>query len=514
MLGFGLLWSTNVPEILETIFIRMLEPKDVVACMLVCKKWRDFIHETLSKPGVKEDILRRHLRHIWMRGPLSEVTLPADENRHVSCYGHGNSYFAVDNDGQVRGVTTGGVGYNEIRIKPEGKRLDFMRWANPKMLFTDEYVIVHRDGYGGAVYAKGSLRNLCVIDLIMVHEWFVKHDERTDQDDEEESDAVTEASQLIDIYELHVSHISAVRVVGSDVFVVAQVVEPDDDDIQLILFKLVHQKKASAEDDGSFALEKICGLKFDYEEVYAIHNVYAGGSPLLIHVIEDRILIVGCNDRELLVDFKEAGGKVLREGHVLRNIPDEERGDYDDVGCYSALFKDSYYGYIPTEVHSKVLLYDLRSGEKLAFDDGEMTTARRFAVAGETALAIFRRETDDTYTCDIFEVKDSRLTRIRTIAETFLTGAFVGGSSGFLALLNNHGHVKVIDVQTGEERKVFEMPRKEADSKEGSASIHKTLRAVGSCGLTVRLPDKSVKLFTFGGECNGPTPSTSGMSTA
>ncbi len=489
MADFNLLWKRNVPHILTKIFLH-LAPDDVTSCQLVCKAWQDFIkEEILAKPGLVSTLILNGHRRVWMETPVQRTIIPCYDKRDgsVRCYAYRGVYYSFE-FGEIRELALG-KGPIEDRAIGLGEKDGYVIRKEGEMLFTDRYSIIANDGDDALVFSRETLERLCCIDLKMVWESIKGRKTLREKGGDSDSEDEEEELDVDEAYEVMYSHITAVHVVGNDVYVLAQIAEKDGEDLDLKLFQL-------SEEDGTFSLDQICDLPFDFEEVYNIHNVYAGGSPLEAFMNKDRVLVVGCNDKELLYDYHK--GESVRERELTSESDDDSDDESDDdkeedmskvVGGY-VVFQDTFYGYASKK---GIFLFDLSTGKRLLhLEEGLDKENRRLPLSGKNSFAVFSRQNES---CDMYKLAGGKFSKTGSIPGNFATGAIIGNGD-FVVLLDMNGSVQVWDLQTNTSRELMKLAIKITE-KTNPRELQYLLSKVGPSGLFVREADKNGVLITF-----------------
>ncbi len=69
---FDILFSLSIPRVLTNIFL-LVEPDDLDACRLVCKRWNQFIgNHILGSLTLRERVLSQRLALLWKRENFTE----------------------------------------------------------------------------------------------------------------------------------------------------------------------------------------------------------------------------------------------------------------------------------------------------------------------------------------------------------------------------------------------------------------------------------------------------------
>ena len=74
---FGLLFDRNLRDVLETIFVRMMNSaEDLRSCAKVCKRWRRFLTEGQMRPSARKVFKRLSVPWIWTRTEPAKLEIP------------------------------------------------------------------------------------------------------------------------------------------------------------------------------------------------------------------------------------------------------------------------------------------------------------------------------------------------------------------------------------------------------------------------------------------------------
>jgi hypothetical protein len=349
---FEILFERSIPHVLVNIFLS-LDPRELEGSRLVCKKWNDFIKkEMMENVKIGKELRIKRDRFLWMESDFDATTIPgriysaAYDAQHNTVYLHRGDKIECLDLSDPTGAPIGVIDHEEP--------------AGSKMLLTDKYLIVSKDGACGvSLYSKDTMDIAHFIDLSML----VEEDEDYDPDSPH-------------------SHISTVQTVGNEIYILSQSMTMDREDISMKLHKFGEQKKC-------FWMDLVCEVPLD-----------GASSPNYTKIGERHIVVYGHNSRVLVYNHV-TGQKIIDEvwevPNVLRAKLDSARNFFGFVQKYrDSDDANSKFKLIPFDLGSNLLRFvDLDSRAQLR-KEANLYPHPDYISFGQEAVA-FPLDESDTY---------------------------------------------------------------------------------------------------------------------